>query len=262
MRELDVATKAARQAGAVLMERLGRLKDVRYKSLRDPVTEADKASEALISGIIRDAFPEHGFLGEEDTSWDGGKSGARWIVDPLDGTVNYAHGYPCFCVSIALEKDGEITLGVVHDPWSGEMFTAVKGGGAYLDGRPLHVSTTERLIRSLVVTGFPYDTATNPGNIFRDIENMVRASQGVRRDGAAALDLCYLAAGRSDGFWELRLKPWDTAAGMLIVTEAGGKVTDYRGGPYTPGMDEILATNGLVHGEMMEVLAGRAPSGE
>lgn len=255
MKELDTAITAARAAGLLLMDHLGRLRDVRYKSLKDPVTEADRASEALIAGIIQEAFPEHGFLGEEDTAW-AGDGGARWIVDPLDGTVNYAHGYPCFCVSIALEKDGEMALGVVYNPATDEMFTAVRGEGATLNGDQIHVSATTRLARALVTTGFPYDTAANPGNIFRDIENMVRAAQGVRRDGAAALDLCHLAAGRFDGFWELRLKPWDTAAGMLIVTEAGGLVTDFRGGPYTPGMDEILATNGLIHGEMMEVLAG------
>lgn len=256
MKELTIAKKAAKLAGALLMSHLGRLKDVRYKSLKDPVSEADRGSEALISRIIGDAFPDDGFMGEEDTRREPQSSGRRWIVDPLDGTVNFAHGYPCFCVSIALEVDGEITLGVVYDPWGRELFSAVRGKGAMLNGRPIHVSKTKKLVRSLVVTGFPYDAAANPGNIFRDIENMVKAAQGVRRDGAAAMDLCHLAAGRFDGFWELRLKPWDTAAGMLIVTEAGGKVTDFSGGPYTPGMEQILATNGLIHEEMAKVLAG------
>jgi len=255
MDELKVAIEAANAAGEVLMKHLGRLRDVRYKSVRDPVSEADKESETLIAGIIRDAFPAHGFLGEEDSSWEPStKGGPRWIVDPLDGTVNYAHAYPCFCVSIALETDGELILGVVHDPLNRETYTASRGNGAFLNGEKIRVSGTDELIRSLVVTGFPYDTAENTGDIFRDIRNMVRYTQGVRRDGAAALDMCYLACGRFDGFWEPRLHPWDTAAGVVIVEEAGGKVTDYRGGPYTPYMDNILATNGLIHDEMVRVL--------
>jgi myo-inositol-1(or 4)-monophosphatase len=259
MKELAVATRAAKMAGALLMEHLGRLKDIRYKSVRDPVSEADTASEALIADIIGSAFPSDGFLGEEDVSGSSGEadgSGRRWVVDPLDGTVNFAHGYPCFCVSIALEQDGEVVLGVVYDPAHREIYSAVRGGGAALNGNTIRVSKTRRLIRSLVVTGFPYDAATNPGRIFTDVEGMVKASQGVRRDGAAALDLCYIASGRLDGFWELRLKPWDTAAGMLIVREAGGRVTDFAGRPFEPGMQEILATNGLVHREMMGVLDG------
>jgi len=255
MNELDTAIEAAHAAGKVLMEHLGRLKDVRYKSVRDPVSEADRESEALIARIIREAYPEHGFLGEEDSSWEpSGSGGPRWIVDPLDGTVNYAHAYPCFCVSIALEAAGALLLGVVHDPFNRETDTAARAGGAYLNKEEIRVSGTDELIRSLVVTGFPYDTAENTGVIMRDMEAMIRASQGVRRDGAAALDLCYLAAGRFDGFWELRLKPWDTAAGVVIVEEAGGRVTTYGGGPYTPYMDNILASNGLVHDEMVRVL--------
>jgi len=255
MEELDIAKEAALEAGGILMEHLGRLKDVRYKSVRDPVSEADRESEALIARIIREAYPDHGFLGEEDSSWEpSGKDGPRWIVDPLDGTVNYAHAYPCFCVSIALESDGVLQLGVVHDPFNTETYTAVRGEGARLNGEDIHVSDTDELIRSLVVTGFPYDAAENTGVIMRDMEAMIRASQGVRRDGAAALDLCYLASGRFDGFWEPRLKPWDTAAGVVIVEEAGGRVTTYGGGPYTPYMDNILASNGRVHDEMVRVL--------
>jgi len=255
MRELDTAVEAAHAAGKILMEHLGRLKDVRYKSVRDPVSEADRESEALIARIIREAYPDHGFLGEEDSSWDSSRSGGpRWIVDPLDGTVNYAHAYPCFCVSIALEADGDFLLGVVHDPFNRETYTAARGEGAMLNGEDIRVSGTSELIRSLVVTGFPYDAAENTGAIMRDMEAMIRATQGVRRDGAAALDLCYLACGRFDGFWEPRLKPWDTAAGMVIVEEAGGRVTTYSGGPYTPFMDNILATNGLVHDELVSVL--------
>jgi len=254
MKELAVAKKAAKQAGKLLMSHFGNLKDVRYKSLRDPVSEADRASEALIAGVIKEAFPSHGFLAEENTSWEG-VTGGRWIVDPLDGTVNFAHNYPCFCVSIAFEQDGEVMLGVVYDPVGKELFHAVKGGGAYLNNRPIHVSGTRKLIRSLVVTGFPYDTHVNPGNIFIGFERMSKATQGVRRDGSAALDLCYLAAGRLDGFWELRLKPWDTAAGVLIVREAGGRVTDFSGRPFSLDMQEMLASNGKMHAEMMGVLS-------
>lgn len=255
MDELKVAIQAANAAGEVLMKHLGRLSDVQYKSVRDPVSEADKASEALIAKIMKDAFPSYGFLGEEDSSWDASaKGGPRWVVDPLDGTVNYAHAYPCFCVSIALETDAGLMVGVVHDPFNKETYTATRGSGAYLNGERISVSETDELIRSLVVTGFPYDTAENTGNIMRDMQNMLRATQGVRRDGAAALDLCYLAAGRYDGFWEPRLKPWDTAAGVVIVEEAGGRVTTYGGGPYTPYMDSILATNGRVHDEMVRIL--------
>jgi myo-inositol-1(or 4)-monophosphatase len=254
MKEFVIAKRAAREAGKLLMAHLGNLKDVRYKSRRDPVSEADKASEALIAGIIKEAFPTHGFLAEEDTAWAGADAGVRWIVDPLDGTVNYAHGYPCFCVSIALERQGEIVLGVVYDPIRREMFTALKGQGAHLNGKAISVSKTGKLIRSLVVTGFPYDIDRRAGEVLGYFGKMSLAAQGVRRDGSAALDLCYLAMGRYDGYWELGLKPWDTAAGMLIVREAGGKVTDFSGKPYSPGMQEILASNGRVHNEMMELL--------
>jgi len=255
MNELTIAKKAARAAGAVLMAHLGKLKDVRYKSSgRDPVSEADEASEALVAGIIRTAFPTHGFLGEESTAWTGPENGARWIVDPLDGTVNYAHGYPCFCVSIAFEREGEAVLGVVYDPVRREMFTATSGGGASVNGKSIAVSGTDKLKKSLLVTGIPYDIDRRPREVLGLFDKMTLASQGVRRDGSAALDLCYLAMGRYDGYWELGLKPWDTAAGMLIVREAGGKVTDFKGNPFRPEMKEILATNGKIHGQMKTLL--------
>jgi myo-inositol-1(or 4)-monophosphatase len=254
MKEFSIAKRAAREAGKILMAHLGKLRDVRYKSRRDPVSEADKASEACIAGIIKEAFPAHGFLAEENTAWGGRADGVRWIVDPLDGTVNFTHGYPSFCVSIALERGGEVVLGVVYDPVRREMFTALKGQGAHLNGRPISVSKTSRLIRSLLVTGFPYDIDKRPDEILGYFRKMSLAAQGVRRDGSAALDLCYLAMGRFDGYWELGLKPWDTAAGMLIVREAGGRVTNFTGTPFVPEMQEILATNGRVHGEMTELL--------
>lgn len=259
MKELTVAKRAAREAGKLLMAHLGKLKDVRYKSKRDPVSEADKASEALIAGIIREAFPAHGLLAEEDTAWEGREDGARWIVDPLDGTVNFAHGYQCFCVSIAFERAGEIVTGVVYDPVRREMFSGEKGKGASLNGKPISVSPTGKLIRSLLVTGFPYDIDRRADEVLGYFGRMSLAAQGVRRDGSAALDLCYLAMGRYDGYWELGLKPWDTAAGMLIVREAGGTVTNFNGAPFAPEMPEILATNGRVHGEMMELLRKDRP---
>lgn len=251
MKELDVAIAASREAGRVLMDHLGRLKDVRYKSRRDPVSEADRASEALIASIIKDRFPNHGFMAEEGAAWDGD---GLWIVDPLDGTVNFAHGYPCFCVSIAFTRGGETLVGVVHDPVRGETYTAENGDGAYMNGAALHVSETATLERALLVTGFPYDIEADAARIMGQFSAMSLAAQGIRRDGSAALDLCYLASGKFDGYWELRLKPWDTAAGALILAEAGGVVTDFSGNAFKPEMKEILATNGRIHGEMMEVL--------
>ncbi|MBI5695112.1 MAG: inositol monophosphatase [Nitrospirae bacterium] len=251
MEELDLAITAAQKAGMVLMDHLGHLKDVRYKSRRDPVSEADRASEALIASIIKDKFPSHGFMVEEGAAWEGD---GLWIVDPLDGTVNFAHGYPCFCVSIAFTRDGETLVGVVHDPVRDETYTATKGSGAFMNGAALRVSETATLERSLLVTGFPYDIEADSDRIMGQFSAMSLAAQGIRRDGSAALDLCHLASGKFDGYWELRLKPWDTAAGALILTEAGGVVTDFSGNPFRPEMKEILATNGRVHGEMMGVL--------
>jgi myo-inositol-1(or 4)-monophosphatase len=254
MKELTVAKRAAKEAGKILLSHLGKLEHVEYKGRRDPVSEADKASEKCIAGIIREAFPAHGFLAEEKTAWTGSDRSARWIVDPLDGTVNYAHGYPHFSVSIAFERDGEVLTGVVFDPVKKDLFSAVRGGGVFLNNMPIRVSRTTRLIKSLIVTGFPYDIESRPKEILEPFNRMVLASQGVRRDGSAALNLCYLACGRFDGYWELGLKPWDTAAGMLILREAGGLVTDFKGKTFKPEMQEILASNGKIQKEMMGVL--------
>jgi myo-inositol-1(or 4)-monophosphatase len=254
MKELAVAKRAAKEAGKILLSHLGKLEHVEYKGRRDPVSEADKASEKRIAEVIREAFPAHGFLAEEKTSWTGKDKGARWIVDPLDGTVNYAHGYPLFSVSIAFERDGEVLAGVVYDPVRKDLFSAVRGDGAFLNSKPIRVSKTRKLIKSLIVTGFPYDIESRPKEILGPFNRMVLASQGVRRDGSAALNLCYLACGRFDGYWEMGLKPWDTAAGMLILREAGGVVTDFKGAPFKPEMQEILASNGKIQKEMMEVL--------
>jgi myo-inositol-1(or 4)-monophosphatase len=258
MKELTVAKRAAKEAGKILLSYMGKLEHVEYKGRRDPVSEADKASEKRVAEIIREAFPAHGFLAEEKTSWDGKDKSARWIVDPLDGTVNYAHGYPHFSVSIAFERDGEVLAGVVFDPVKKDLFSAVKGGGAFLNGKPIHVSKTRTLIKSLLVTGFPYDIESRPKEVLEPFNRMVLASQGVRRDGSAALNLCYLACGRFDGYWEMGLKPWDTAAGMLILREAGGVVTDFKGEPFKPEMQEILASNGKIQKEMTEVLEKKA----
>jgi len=255
MKELTTAKRAAREAGRLLLSYFGNLKDIQFKSgRRDPVSEADKASEALIAGIIKDVFPTHGFLAEEKTAWEG--DGGIWIVDPLDGTVNYSHGFPCFCVSIAYERDGEVLVGIVHDPVRREIFHAVKGKGAFLNGKSLNVSKTPKLANSLLVTGFPYDIDQHADKILRLFNKMTLASQGMRRLGSAALDLCYIAAGRFDGYWEFGLKPWDTAAGSLIVTEAGGRITALDGGPFHfMDSSEILVSNGKIHGEMAKKLA-------
>jgi myo-inositol-1(or 4)-monophosphatase len=255
MRELAIAKKAAREAGRLLLFYFGNLKDIRFKSgRRDPVSEADKASEALIARTLKAAFPFYGFLGEEDTAWQG--EGGRWIVDPLDGTVNYSHCFPCFCVSIAYERDGEIVVGVVHDPVRRETFHAVKGKGAFLNGKRLNVSKTPKLANSLIVTGFPYDIDRHADKILGLFNKMTIASQGMRRLGSAALDLCYIAAGRFDGYWEFGLKPWDTAAGALIVSEAGGRVTALDGEPFHfMDSSEILVSNSKIHNEMIKVMA-------
>ena len=263
MKELTLAKKTARGAGKILLSHFGKLKDVRYKSgRRDPVSEADEASEAYIAGALKAAFPDYGFLGEETSSRAGGAPArsvgrnARWVVDPLDGTVNYAHGLPQFCVSIALERDGESVVGVVYNPVSRELFHATKDGGAFLNNRPISVSKQKDLGKALVVTGFPYDIDKRADLILGYFGKMVKASQGMRRLGSAALDLCFVAAGRFDGYWELGLKPWDTAAGYLIVREAGGKVTDLSGVEFKPEIGEIVASNGKIQKEMLEVLKG------
>lgn len=252
----ETGIRLAREAGAILLDALGRRHQVRYKGLVDLVTEADEASERHIVAGLRERFPDHATLAEE-----GGGSGAteseprcRWIIDPLDGTTNFAHGFSHFAVSIALEVAGIVELGVVYAPALGELFIAERGEGATLNGSPIHVSTTDRLIRSLVATGFLYDPERRSRNL-PHWANFVLATQGARRTGAAALDLSSVAAGRFDGFWEEGLSPWDTAAGALLVTEAGGTVTTYDGAPFSPRSPSCLASNGLIHAEMRRLLA-------
>ncbi|HXZ13312.1 MAG TPA: inositol monophosphatase family protein [Candidatus Sulfotelmatobacter sp.] len=251
---LEVAVEAAQEAGALLVADFGRPKNVTYKGEVDLVTESDRRSEALVVGRLRSHFPKHAIVGEEGGGGaaDGGQY--TWFVDPLDGTTNFAHGYPCFAVSIGLVEEGEPLVGVVYNPVSRELFTAERGDGAYLNNKRIHVSPTEKLAKSLVATGFPTHKVRTSVNISYYWEFTLR-SHGVRRDGAASLDLCSVAAGRFDAFWEFGLKSWDTAAGMLIVREAGGMVSDLAGRPYHPGDADILASNGRIHAEVQQVAA-------
>ncbi|AJE04916.1 inositol monophosphatase family protein [Geobacter pickeringii] len=251
----ETAVRAARRAGELQRERLWCEHEIKFKGEIDLVTEVDRACEELIVGMIRDAFPDHDFLAEENR-YDTTGSRYRWVIDPLDGTTNYAHGFPWFGVSIALEVDGEVRLGVVYHPMMDELFTAVKGEGARLNGEPICVSRRQPLKGCLLATGFPYDRTRDNENNFAHFFNFQFAARAVRRAGAAALDLAYVAAGRLDGYWETKLKPWDMAAGQLLVTEAGGRVTNHAGEPHSIDDHRILASNGLIHDEMLAVLAG------
>lgn len=225
---------------------------VQRKGAVDLVTNADLAAERLVIERIRDSFPDHEILSEE-----AGGSGAGsfvWIIDPLDGTTNYAHGFPVYACSVALQVDGEMVAGAVYEPNLDELFWANKSGGAYLNGKPIHVSSVNDLNAALLATGFPYDLRERPREVLDIFEKLSLVSQGMRRAGAAAVDLCFLACGRIDGFWELGLKPWDAAAAGLIVEEAGGRLTNLFGGAFDLNVPEILATNGRMHQEMLEVI--------
>ncbi len=252
---LNFAIETARDAGRVLLEKFGRIETVTKKGDINLVTEADLASEALIVERIRSHFPRHAILAEEagNAVVTGENGGHKWIIDPLDGTTNYAHGYPCFCVTIALEHEGEIVLGVTYDPTRDELFTAEKGRGATLNGKPIRVSRTDELGNSLLVTGFPYDIKHRE-QFARHLTEFLLSSRGVRRDGSAAIDLAYVACGRFDGFWEEGLNPWDVAAGKLLIEEAGGTVSYYDGSPFSIYTPPIVASNGTIHAEMLNVL--------
>jgi myo-inositol-1(or 4)-monophosphatase len=248
------AVEVARDAGAILRDRFGQPHEVRFKGPVDMVTEADRASEALIAGRIRAEFPEHDLLGEEGSRGADAPSPFRWVIDPLDGTTNFTHGLPTFAVSIGLEEDGIPLIGVVYDPMRDELFVGRRCGGATLNHQAIRASTIDALGGSLLVTGFSYDlelrarqTAT-----WRDLLTRVQA---IRQTGSAALNLCYIAAGRLDGYWERGISPWDVAAGALIVMEAGGKITDLSGGPFRSDDRQILASNGFLHDELLEVMA-------
>jgi myo-inositol-1(or 4)-monophosphatase len=251
---LKVAENAARGAGRLVRENLGKVKEVTYKAKNSLVTEVDRLSEDIIIKSIRSNFPTHDIFAEE-AGRIRNKSTHVWIIDPLDGTTNYAHTYPCFAISIALEVRGVIRMGVVYDPVREEFFSAELGQGAYLNGRLLEVSKAGTLDESLLCTGFTHENEWMVDENLRHFENFIRGSQAVRRDGSAALDLCYVASGRYDGFWELGLHSWDTAAGSLIVKEAGGKITDFSGKEFSIYGEETLATNGLIHNEMIRVLS-------
>jgi len=250
---LEQVVKAAEDAGALLLDRWGRHLEVEHKGVVDLVTEADKASERLLVERLGAVLPEASILAEEGSGRE--RSAAlRWIVDPLDGTTNYAHGYPVFSVSIALERDGAIDLGVVLDPTRNECFTALRGQGARLNGQTIHVSATPDLDAALLVTGFPYDVRTTARDNLTQFRQFLKTAQGIRRGGSAALDLCYVACGRFDGFWEESLSPWDMAAGVLIVQEAKGRVTGYLGEAPDVESGHIIATNGRIHDAMQSIL--------
>lgn len=254
---LNFAIETAREAGNVLLEKFGRKINISKKGDIDLVTEADLASEKLIVERIRSHYPKHSLLAEESGESNvlvvEGESRWKWIVDPLDGTTNFAHGYPCFCVTLALEHNGEIVVGVTYDPTRDELFAAEKGKGAMLNNRMIIVSDTEELSESLIVTGFPYNFKSKE-NFARHLTEFLLRSRGLRRDGSAAIDLAYVACGRFDGFWEEGLKPWDVAAGLLLIEEAGGRVTFYDGTRYNIYSPPLCASNGLIHEEMLAVL--------
>jgi myo-inositol-1(or 4)-monophosphatase len=250
---LSVAREAALKAGGILKDNIHGIREITFKGEINLVTEMDMRSERAVVETLLASFPDHGIIAEEETTIRNG-SGFTWIIDPLDGTTNYAHGYPCFSVSIALERDDEIVLGVVYDPMRDELFSAQKGKGAFLNGKPIKVSGIDTLIKSLLATGFPYDRKVSDKNNLDYFHELLMASQEVRRDGSAALDLCYVASGRFDGFWELKLKPWDVAAGSIIVTEAGGRVSDLSGSRFSIRDDELLSSNGKVHEQMAGIL--------
>jgi myo-inositol-1(or 4)-monophosphatase len=263
--ELDFAMETTRKAGRLLCEFYHRRHTVSYKSSEiDLVTEADLASERLIVDAIRTQFPSHTILSEEglgDLQAAAGEAPCLWVVDPLDGTVNYAHGYPTWGVSLALVAGGRVVLGVTHDPLRDEVFWAEPGGGAWLNGESIQVSEVSKLRGALVATGFAYKRAMLDENNISEFGAVMPRVQGVRRAGAAVLDLAHLAAGRLDAYWEMHLQPWDWAAGWLLVSEAGGAVTDIRGEHWTLETNNIAASNGTVHDELLALLK-RARDGD
>jgi myo-inositol-1(or 4)-monophosphatase len=257
---LPEVSAIAREAGALLMTYFDRRIAIEYKGDADLVTAADRASEKLIVGKLRELWPSHEIVGEEGTRDNTGTSDYRWYVDPLDGTTNFAHGYPVFCVSIGLEYRNELIVGVLYDPTRNELFAAAKGSGATLNGKPIHVSTTRTLSESILATGFPsHKRHKNPNIHF--YHQITLRTHGIRRAGSAALDLANVACGRYDGFWEFNLNPWDTSAAVVIVREAGGVVTKFDGSDFNIDSREVLASNRLLHEELMqnfrEIFAGR-----
>lgn len=252
---LETALEAARAGGAIIREGFSRLKTVEYKGYADPVTEFDKGSEKAIIDIIGSAYPEHSILTEEELSKQGDKK-ITWIIDPIDGTINFIRGLPFSAVSIGLEVEGEIVAAVVYNPLLEELFHAVTGKGAFLNNQPISVSKTEKIDEIFLATGFPYVRDGRMDDLLKPLPTILTDYQGMRRLGSAAIDLAYVACGRFDGYYEENLNPWDTAAGMLLVKEAGGNVSDYYNGTYTPFTKTILATNGLIHNRLVDLLKG------
>jgi myo-inositol-1(or 4)-monophosphatase len=253
--EIAIAEKASRAAGKILDRTFGRVNHIVKKGTIDLVTEADLQAEKTILEIIHKNFPRDNILSEESGMHEE-ISKRTWIVDPLDGTTNFAHGFPFFSISIALEFQKQIVLGIVYNPHVDECFEAVKGKGAFLNKIPIQISKTTALGESLLATGFPYNIRQKSERVMGLLTKMLVRAQGVRRPGSAALDLCYVASGRFDGFWEEGLKPWDTAAGMVIVNEAGGKVTTYEGKAYSPYLKSIVAANPYIHDAIIKGLQG------
>ncbi len=251
---IQIAIEAALKAGKILKDHLGQIEEINHKGEIDLVTNVDRLSERSIVETIKAHYPHHQILAEEGGNNSETTSEYKWLIDPLDGTTNYIHGLPYFCVSIALEKEGELILGVVYDPVREELFTAEKGQGAFLNQKRITVSKVEKLEKSLLVTGFPPSIWQDQGKSFEHFKNFTVRCQGVRRLGSAAIDLCYVAAGRLDAFWERGLKPWDMGAGAVLVREAGGCVTDFQGRNFDVYQAEILASNGRIHKAMQEVL--------
>ena len=254
-KELETARRAAKAAGKILSDSFGFVNNVMKKGAIDLVTDADLEAEKVVLETIQDDFPADNILSEEAGNHQHASSDRTWIVDPLDGTTNFAHGFPFFAVSIALAVENETVLGVVYNPCMEEFFLAQKGQGTFLNGEPLHVTETAGLEDALLATGFPYDVHEHPDRVMTLFKRFLVRAQGIRRLGTAALDMCYVAAGRLDGFWEQDLHPWDTAAGDILVREAGGHVTTFSGGAYTPYEKTVLASNGLIHEDMVAVVS-------
>ncbi len=252
-RAVDIAKEAALSAGKILKELYLKPHQITHKGEIDLVTEADIASEKKIKDILN-SIKIAPILAEESSSLEINKDKTIWIVDPLDGTTNFAHGFPWFCVSIALWDNARTIIGVIYLPIFNECFIAVEGQGAFLNDERIEVSRVNCLNEALLATGFPYDVRQHPDKVIEALKNMILKCQGIRRAGAAAIDMAYVACGRLDGFWEIKLKPWDTAAGLLLVQEAGGKVTDFSGNNYDPWIREVLASNSIIHKELIDVL--------
>lgn len=251
---IEIGLEAVRLGAAVVKESFGQATGISYKSTLDLVTDADRRAEERIVSFLQQESPHCGILAEERDEIPGRET-TRWILDPLDGTTNFAHGYPFFCVSLALEQSGKTMWGAVLDPLRDEMFSACNGKGAHCNGAPIQVSGTRQLDRAMLCTGFPYDVHDSNEDNLDHFAHLIKKARAIRRDGAAALDLCYVAVGRFDGFWEMKLKPWDMAAGNLIVREAGGRVSGFDGKEINPAAGAVLATNGRLHDCICGILA-------